>query len=123
VESCLTAADSASEMIIRQSNPFLNLYDTENCARLTRGLNLAAKASNRNIDSHGQGHRPGTPFGTVSIKQVDANTFAYKAKNMTERYRASGRSLISSDGKTMTMGTGMDADGNAMMPTLGYGKR
>jgi hypothetical protein len=87
---------------------------------------LAAKASNRNIDSHGQGHRPGTPFGTVSIKQVDANTFTYKAKNMTGKYRASGRSAISSDGKTMTTtatGMGMDADGNAMTLALVYDKR
>lgn len=66
----------------------------------------------------------GAPYDTVSIKQVDANTFTYEAKNTTGKYRASGRIVISSDGKTMTMtAKGMDADGNEMTLTLVYDKQ
>jgi hypothetical protein len=66
----------------------------------------------------------GAPYNTVSLKQVDANTFNYEAKNTTGKYRASGHIVISSDGKTMTMtATGMDADGNEMTLTLVYDKQ
>ncbi len=66
----------------------------------------------------------GAPYDTVSLKQVDANTFSYEAKNSTGKYRASGRIVISSDGKTMTMtATGMDADGKEMTLTLVYDKQ
>ena len=66
----------------------------------------------------------GAPYNTLSTKQVDANTFTYEAKNTTGKYRASGRTVISSDGKTMTTtATGMDADGNAMTLTLVYDKQ
>ena len=49
-----------------------------------------------------RGHWPGAPYDTASIKQVDANTFTYEAKSGTGKYRASGRTVISSDGKSMT---------------------
>jgi hypothetical protein len=66
----------------------------------------------------------GAPYDTISIKQVDANTFTYEAKNTTGKYRASGRTVISSDGKTMTTtAKGMDADGNAMTMKLVYDKQ
>lgn len=66
----------------------------------------------------------GAPYDTVSIKQVDANTFTYDAKNTAGKYRASGGIVISSDGKTMTMtATGTDADGNEMTLTLVYDKQ
>jgi hypothetical protein len=66
----------------------------------------------------------GAPYDSVSIKQVDGNTFTYEAKNTAGKYRASGRIVISSDGKTMTMtATGMDADGKAMTLTLVYDKQ
>jgi hypothetical protein len=66
----------------------------------------------------------GAPYDTISIKQVDANTFTYEAKNTTKKYHASGRTVISSDGKTMTTtAKGMDADGNAMTMKLVYDKQ
>jgi hypothetical protein len=66
----------------------------------------------------------GAPYDTISIKQVDANTFTYEAKNTTGKYHASGHTVISSDGKTMTTtAKGMDADGNAMTMKLVYDKQ
>ena len=66
----------------------------------------------------------GAPYDTVSIKEVDSNTFLYEAKNTTGKYHASGRIVISNEGKTMTMtATGTDADGNAMTLTLVYDKQ
>ncbi|MGB7547744.1 MAG: hypothetical protein WBM14_08340 [Terracidiphilus sp.] len=66
----------------------------------------------------------GAPYDNFSIKQVDANTFNYEAKSITGKYLASGRIVISSDGKTMTLtATGTDADGNAMKLTLVYDKQ
>jgi len=66
----------------------------------------------------------GAPYDSISIKQVDANTFTYEAKNTTGKYHASGRTVISSDGKTMTTtAKGMDADGNAMTMELVYDKQ
>jgi hypothetical protein len=66
----------------------------------------------------------GAPYDTVSIKQVDDNTFAYEAKSVAGKYSVRGRVVISSDGKTMTMtATGTDADGKAMAVTLVYDKQ
>lgn len=66
----------------------------------------------------------GAPYDSISIKQVDANTFTYEAKNTTGKYHASGRTVISSDGKAMTTtAEGMDADGNAMTMKLVYDKQ
>ena len=66
----------------------------------------------------------GAPYDTISIKQVNANTFTYKTKNSTNKYRASGRLVVSKDGKTMIMkGSGTDAEGKPMAVTLVYEKQ
>jgi len=66
----------------------------------------------------------GAPYDTVSIKQVDANTFAWDAKKTTGKYHSHGRIVISPDGKTMTLrATGTDADGKQMVVTLVYDKQ
>jgi hypothetical protein len=66
----------------------------------------------------------GAPYDTMSIKQVDANTFTYEAKQTNGKYRASGRTVVSKDGKTMTTtAKGTDADGAAMTLTLVYEKQ
>jgi hypothetical protein len=57
----------------------------------------------------------GAPYDSMSVKQGDANTFTYEAKNTKTKYRASGRIVISGDGKTMTQtASGVDADGKPM---------
>ncbi len=66
----------------------------------------------------------GSPYDSISIKQGDANTFTYEAKNSKTKYRASGRTVISGDGKTMTTTAhGLDASGKPMTMKLVYDKQ
>jgi len=61
----------------------------------------------------------GTPYDSVAIKQVDADTFTTETKNSTTKYRSSLRTVVSHDGKTMTItGKGTNADGKPMTLTL-----
>ena len=66
----------------------------------------------------------GAPYDSMSIKQVDANTFTYEAKQTNGKYRASGRTVVSKDGKTMTTtAKGTDPNGAALTLTLVYEKQ
>ena len=66
----------------------------------------------------------GSPYDTVSIKEVDSNIFLYEAKSTSGKYSASGRIVISNQGKTMTLtAKGTDADGKAMTVALVYDKQ
>jgi hypothetical protein len=66
----------------------------------------------------------GAPYDSISIKQEDANTLTYKAENSKNKYRASGRTVIAGDGKTMTTtASGVDADGKPMTLKLVYDKQ
>jgi hypothetical protein len=66
----------------------------------------------------------GSPYDSISIKQVNANTFTYEAKQTNGKYHANGRSVISKDGKTMTTTTkGTDTNGAAMTMKLVYEKQ
>jgi hypothetical protein len=66
----------------------------------------------------------GSPYDSISVKQVDDNTFTYEAKNSKTRYHANGRIVISGGGKTMTAtASGVDADGNSMTLKLVYDKQ
>ena len=44
----------------------------------------------------------GGPYDTIAIKQVDDNTFTLTTRQATGKYQATGRVVISKDGKTMT---------------------
>ena len=66
----------------------------------------------------------GSPYDSMSVKQGDANTFTYEAKNSKTKYRASGRIVIAGDGKTMTTtASGVDANGKPMSLKLVYDKQ
>lgn len=66
----------------------------------------------------------GAPYDSVTLKQLNANSFAYEAKNSTNKYHAAGKITISSDGKTMTLkAKGTDAEGKPMSATLVYDKQ
>jgi len=66
----------------------------------------------------------GSPYDSVSVKQVNANTFTYEAKQTNGKYHANGRTVISKDGKTMTTtAKGKDANGAAMTLKLVYDKQ
>ena len=66
----------------------------------------------------------GTPYDSISIKQVNANTLTYEGKHTNGKYHAAGRTVISSDGKTMTTtAKGTDASGAPMTLMLVYDKQ
>jgi hypothetical protein len=66
----------------------------------------------------------GSPYDSISVKQVDDNTFTYEAKNSKTKYHANGRIVISGGGKTMTAtASGVDANGNPMTLKLVYDKQ
>jgi hypothetical protein len=66
----------------------------------------------------------GSPYDSISVKQVNANTLTYQAKQTNGKYSASGGTVISSDGKTMTTkAKGTDGDGKPMTLTLVYDKQ
>jgi len=59
----------------------------------------------------------GAPWDTVSVKQIDANTFTFENQKTGGKYHSKGRSVVSNDGKTMTSTTkGANAEGK---PTSG----
>jgi hypothetical protein len=66
----------------------------------------------------------GSPYDSVSLKQINANTFAYDAKKTDGKYHAHGRLAVSPDGKTLTLrAKGTDSDGKPMTITLVYDKQ
>lgn len=66
----------------------------------------------------------GMSYDTISIKQVDANSITYESKATNGKYHASGRTVVSSDGKTMTTTSkGTNADGKAVAFTFVYEKQ
>ena len=66
----------------------------------------------------------GAPWDTIALKQVDADTLTFTAKQASGKFHATGRTVISKDGKTMTTTvSGTDADGKALSATLVYDKQ
>jgi hypothetical protein len=66
----------------------------------------------------------GAPWDTVSIKQVDANTFTSAAKKTGGTYSSTSRTVISKDGNTMTVASkGTNAEGKAFDNNLVYDKQ
>ena len=59
------------------------------------------------------------PFDTISMKQIDANTFTTVARTKGGKYHTTGRTVISNDGKTTTLTTkGTNADGKPFTQTI-----
>lgn len=53
----------------------------------------------------------GATYDSIAVKQVDANTFTSETKKTGSKYHMKARTVISADGKTMTLtqkGTGAD---------------
>jgi hypothetical protein len=64
------------------------------------------------------------PYDTISIKQVNANTFTDARKKTGGPYQATSRLVISNGGKTMTTTTkGTNAAGKAMNSTFVFDKQ
>ena len=61
----------------------------------------------------------GAPWDTISMKQSNANTFTSETKKTGGKYHSKGRTVISKDGKTMTLTTkGTNADGKPTTATI-----
>ena len=61
----------------------------------------------------------GAPWDTISIKQTNANTFTSETKKTGGKYHSKGRTVISKDGKTMTLTTkGTNAEGKPTTATI-----
>jgi hypothetical protein len=66
----------------------------------------------------------GAPWDTVAIQQVDANTFTSAARKNGGTYNSTSRTVISTDGNTMTVASkGTNAAGKAFDNTLVYDKQ
>lgn len=66
----------------------------------------------------------GAPWDTVAVKQIDANTFTSETKQTNGKYHATGRTVISKDGQTMTTTSkGTNAEGVAFTAILVYEKQ
>jgi len=66
----------------------------------------------------------GGTWDTVSMKQIDANTLTSETKKTGGKYHATSRTVISNDGKTMTITTkGTNAEGQPFTATAVYEKQ
>lgn len=86
-----------------------------NVGTRTDGSAINASYTAKYDGSSSQVTGEGSPYDSMSVKQGNANTFTYEAKNSKNKYRMSGRIVISGDGKTMTQtASGIDTDGRPM---------
>jgi hypothetical protein len=66
----------------------------------------------------------GTAWDTISIKQVDADTFTTETRRTGGKYHATARVKISADGKTMTVtANGTNVEGKPFTSTSVYEKQ
>jgi hypothetical protein len=66
----------------------------------------------------------GAPWDTISIKQIDANTFTSEVKKTGGKYHTTARMVISKDGKTMTLTSkGTNAEGKPTSAKAIYDKQ
>jgi len=64
------------------------------------------------------------PYDMIAIKQVNANTFTDERKKSGGSYKATGRTVISNGGKTMTtMTKGTNQDGKQFTSTFVFDKQ
>ena len=66
----------------------------------------------------------GSPYDTIAIKQVNANTFTYTQKKKGGKYSVTGRTVVAKNGKTSTATVkGTNAEGKAYSATIVYDKQ
>jgi len=64
------------------------------------------------------------PYDMIAVKQVNANTFTDERHKTGGSYKATGRTVVSNGGKTMTTTTkGTNADGKEFTTTFVYDKQ
>jgi hypothetical protein len=66
----------------------------------------------------------GAPWDTISIRQKDANHLTTELKKTGGKFHSKGRTVISKDGKTMTVTSkGTNAEGKPTTATIVYEKQ
>jgi hypothetical protein len=66
----------------------------------------------------------GSPYDTISIKRINANTFSYSAKKKDGKYSVTGKIVVSADGKTATtIAKGIDDSGKPVSLSIVYDKQ
>jgi len=66
----------------------------------------------------------GSQFDTISMKQIDGNSFTSETRKTGGKYHTAGRIVISDDGKTMTnTSRGTDSDGKPINFTIVYDRQ
>ena len=87
------------------------------------GMQADGKPSNSSytVKYDGKDYWSLEPFDTIAMKQLDANTLTITASQVSGKFQAAGRTVISKDGKVLTTTvSGKDADGKALSATLIY---
>jgi hypothetical protein len=81
--------------------------------------NYTAKYDGKDVKVTGN-----APYDTISLKQVNANTLTDERKKTGGPYHATGRIVVSNDGKTMTTTTkGTNTEGKAFTSTFVFDKQ
>src|SRR5260370_17747833 len=66
----------------------------------------------------------GAPWDTISIKQIDASTLTTELKKAGGKFHTKGRTVVSKDGKTMTVTSkGTNDEENPVTSTIVYDKQ
>ena len=66
----------------------------------------------------------GAPWDMIAMKQVDANTVTMEARKTDGKYKMTGKSVVSKDGKTMTTTTkGTNSEGKPSTNKAVYDKQ
>ena len=66
----------------------------------------------------------GGPFDTISVKRIDANTTSWEVRKTGGKYHATGRTVISKDGKKLTQtSTATDAEGKPVSQTTVFDRQ
>jgi hypothetical protein len=66
----------------------------------------------------------GSPYDTIAMKQVNANTLTYTQKKKGGKYNVTGRTVVAKNGKTATSTVkGTNAEGKAYAATIVYDKQ
>jgi hypothetical protein len=66
----------------------------------------------------------GGPFDALALKRIDENSWSFETKKTGGKYRMTGRSVISKDGKTLTQtSAGTDAEGKSVTQTTVFDRQ
>ena len=109
----LTVIREASDGGVKQTT------NGERADGIALNSSYAAKYDGKDVQVSGNAQ-----YDTIAIKQVNANTLTDERKKTGGPYKASGRTVVSNGGKTMTTTTkGTNADGKEFTQVLVFDKQ